>query len=195
MKKLTLMAASLLAALSVYGQGSVDFNNFGNALPPDGGVIHGIRGDGVALADGIVAQLYWSSSMSGQFMATGTPTPVGDAFGAEFPGFFGAGVLTIPGVTPPGGVAFFEVRAWEVAYGASFEAAASAPAMGGRQAFIGTSGVFMADTGNPQDVPPGLPTDLGALIPSFRVNPVPEPSVIALGLIGAGALLMLRRRK
>jgi hypothetical protein len=191
MKKLTLMAASLMAALSVYGQGTVDFNNFGNT---EGGVLNSLTGSSVSIDDGVVAQLYWSDSMTGNFAATGNPVTVGDAFGTPFPGYFSGGVLTIPDVMPAGGPAFFEVKAWESAYGATFEAASAAGAMGGRTALLGSSGVFMSDTGNPNAIPPDLPPDLGSLIPTFTVSPVPEPSVIALGLIGAGALLMLRRR-
>jgi hypothetical protein len=192
MKKLTLMAASLMAALSVYGQGTVDFNNFGDT---SGGVMNELTGASVQVSDGVVAQLYWSLSMGGEFMPTAVPVPVGDAFGTPFPGYFSGGVLTIAGVSPAGGPAFFEVRAWESAYGATFEAASAAGAMNGRLALTGRSGVFTSDTGNPNAIPPDLPPDLGSLIPNFSVSPVPEPSVIALGLIGAGALLMLRRRK
>jgi hypothetical protein len=187
MKKLTLTAASLLAALSVYAQGTVDFNNF---LNTEGGVINGVTGQSVSMNDGVVAQLYWSATMDGVYVAAGAPTMVGSAFGTPFPGYFGGGTVTIPEVMPPGSAAYFEVRAWESSFGATFEEATQNDA-----ALRGVSDAFMSDTGNPGAQPPDLPADLGGLIPTFTVNVVPEPSVVALGLLGAGTLLLLRRRK
>ena len=192
MKKLTVTAASLLAAISVYAQGTVDFNNF---LNTEGGVFNEDTMSAVSMDDGIVAQLYWSSTMDGVYQAAGAPTMIGTAFGTPFPGYFGGGVVRIEGVDPAGSGIFAEVRAWESSYGATYEEAAAAGMMNGRFAILGTSPVFMTDTGNPNAAPPDLPADLGALIPAFSVMSVPEPSVVALGLMGAGALLLLRRRK
>lgn len=191
MKKLTLTAASLMAAVSVYAQGTVDFQNF---LAPEG-IGNDRTGAPVVVADNIVAQLYWSATMSGVYMAVGTPTMVGDAFGTPFPGYFGAlDAIRIDQITPAGGTAFFEVRAWESTYGNTFEAAIAAGPMNGRVALRGVSGPFEIDTGNPLASPPDIPPDVGSFMPNFSVN-VPEPSVVALGIIGAGALLLLRRRK
>jgi hypothetical protein len=189
MKKLTLIAASLVAALNLYAQGDVIFDNF------EGGLLaNNFRGGDVAASDGIVVQLYASMSGNG-----GTFIPVPDSIvqaGLLADGFYDRGVVRIPASVVGGGAgAFLEVRAWESAYGASFEEAVNAAAMGGRVALRGISPTFMvAATGNPSATPPGVPVSISALVPAFGVN-VPEPSVIALGLIGAGALLVLRRRK
>jgi hypothetical protein len=188
MKKLTLIAASLIAALNIYAQGDVIFDNFG------GGLVHnGRTGADVATADGVVVQLYASMTANGTF------TPVANSIvqvGLLADGFFDGGVVRIPAsIIGPGAAAFMEVRAWETAYGASFEEAVAANPMGGRLALRGISNRFSVQmTGNPMASPPGVPIPLSDLVPGFAVN-VPEPSVIALGLIGAGALLVLRCRK
>jgi hypothetical protein len=196
MKKLTLIAASLVAALNTYAQGTVVFDNFGGGL-----VNNAFRGGDVSTADGIVVQLY--ASMTG---AQGSFQPVPGSVvqvGVLADGFYSitdsvtipASIIGTAAPTLPGPGAFLEVRAWETAYGSSFEQAVGAPAMGGRVALRGISPSFMVvSTGNPAAQPPGLPTLLSDLTPGFSVN-VPEPSVIALGVIGAGALLLLRRRK
>jgi hypothetical protein len=192
MKKVTLIAASLLAALNIYAQGDVVFDNL---FSPTG--VHNLfRGGDVETTDGVVVQLY--ASMTG---ADGTFMPVPNSIGQVgviFPGYFEVGTVRIPNtIIGPGAGAFLEVRAWETAYGQTFEEATAAGPMGAenRVALRGISPRFMVPaTGNPNASPPGTPVPLGDMIPEFGVN-VPEPSVIALGLIGAGALLVLRRRK
>lgn len=188
MKKLTLIAASLIAALNIYAQGDVVFDNF------EGGLVrNGMRNADASASDGIVVQLYASMTQNGTYQ----PVPGSIVqVGLIADGFFEGGVVRIPAsIIGPGAGAFLEVRAWETAYGASYEQAVAANPMGGRVALRGESTRFMvASTGNPNTSPPGLPVSISALIPGFSVN-VPEPSVIALGLIGAGALLVLRRRK
>jgi len=184
MKKLTLIAASLIAALNIYAQGTVVFDNFG------GGVVHNDRtGADVTVADGIVVQLYASMTANGTFIAV--PDSILQV-GELGDGFFGreAQVLIPASIIGAGGRAFMEVRAWESAFGATFEEAVAARP----DSLRGISGRFDTVTGNPTTAPPGTPVPLSNLVPGFSVN-VPEPSVIALGLIGAGALLVLRRRK
>ena len=73
-------------------------------------------------------------------------------------------------------VANFLIRAWEVADPAGH---------------FGESDIITVATGNPDAIPAGTPGSLGAV--SFQL--VPEPSVFALGALGAGALLLLRRRR
>ena len=63
-------------------------------------------------------------------------------------------------------------------------------------AFVGRNPIFTLktkDPGNVLETTPNLYTATG--YQGFRLTPVPEPSAIVLGVLGAGALLMLRRRK
>lgn len=100
-------------------------------------------------------------------------------------------VKTVPTTGGPGGAVTLQIRAWSAGF-ASYE---EALATGSTAVFIGKSGLFsLSSTGNPQAEPPVVPTDMVGFV-GFNVAPVPEPSVIALGVLGLGALLMLRRRK
>lgn len=189
MKKLALTAIALLATLSVYAQGEVSFgNNTATRIMIDKTPVGGAVGFAAA-ADGIVVGLYWAPlSDPNNFRQLGAAVNVG----VPLPGLFSGGTRTTGPETPEGGVARFQVRGWEAAYGSTYEAALAAPAMNGRVAFTGTSTIFEGATGDPPLQTPQPITGMG--FQSFTVV-VPEPSVVALGLIGAGALLLLRRRK
>lgn len=100
------------------------------------------------------------------------------------PGYFDNGVVLVPGATA-GSPASFEVRAWT---GAATYAAA---------ALTGTSGTFSSATGSWDDAatPPPVRQGPDLAMPTFTVAPViPEPSTIALGILGAAALLIRRRK-
>jgi len=88
-----------------------------------------------------------------------------------------------------GGNSKVQVRAWRLADGATWEEAKANP-----NGMWGQSESIVIDT-----VPTGG-TDFGAPmigLKSFNLqqNVVPEPTTISLGLLGAGALLMRRRKK
>jgi len=88
--------------------------------------------------------------------------------------------VDVPGVQP-GANATFVIRAWQTSLG-SFDAAKAAGS-------FGQSDPFTVAVGG-GTLPPGNLTTLTA----FTVTVVPEPSVIVLGVLGAAALA-LRRRK
>jgi hypothetical protein len=175
MKKILLIAVAAFVSVSVYAQGTVDFANIGGQirLAPE-------MGGGPAPAGAsIMAALYWAPdgvTDNAAFMQ------VGASANLLAPGTVVGGTRTAP-VTPPGATANFQIRAWEVASGATFDEATHR----------GISDIVSVATGNPTVTPPGVPGSLGAL--SVQMAIVPEPSVIALGALGAGALLLLRRRK
>jgi len=113
---------------------------------------------------------------------------------APIAGRYSTGTRSTPSTTPYGEAAWFQVRAWETAFGADYMAAATNPnQIGGRSALLGTSTILRVTTGNPTTTPAGNPTAIA--VSGFILNPVPEPSVIGLGVLGVGALLLLRRRK
>lgn len=192
MKKLLLTAAAIAASLNLYAQGTVTFQNNNSTL-----VMNSLTGSAVAEADGIRAMLYWApQSDANNFTPISAAVVVGKAGALTVPGRYSGGTATTGAATAPGAGAWFQVKAWELAYGTTYEIASAAPASGGRQALRGESNKFLTTgTGNPTTQPPGTPVNLATSgVQGFTVV-VPEPSVIALGLIGAGALLALRRRK
>jgi hypothetical protein len=194
MKKLLLTLVAMTVSVGVFAQGTVDFKNIGGKT-----VLNAyVNNTPVAATaqSGIVAGLYWA--------------PVGAADDAAFQlvgasanflgnGLFSGGNRTVP-TTAPNGVVAMQVRAWETAFGATYQAVVDNTTpqnIGGvtRLGLAGKSASFEGTLGNPTTVPPGAPLNIAPLMPQFAVNVVPEPSVIALGVLGAGALLLLRRRK
>lgn len=112
----------------------------------------------------------------------------------DFPiaGKFNGGVATFANVAP-GAVGFFEVSGWTGSF------ANYAAAVAGGAAF-GFTTVWENVTGG-VGTPPSTPVSIssanwnGALLLTSATAPMPEPTTIALGGLGAAALLMLRRRK
>jgi len=173
----------MLTALGVYAQGTVNFANNSSTQ-----VIDGDDGMPVTNADGILAALYWAPlSAPSSFSQLGAAAQVQAITVPSFLGIYNGGARTTGNETAPGEAAWFEVKAWDMAYANYDEALAG----GGK---TGTSGAFMVTTGG-AGTPASTPANLvGNGLQGFVVA-VPEPSVVALGLLGAGALLLLRRRK
>jgi hypothetical protein len=188
MKKLIISAICVLAALGAYGQGTINFTNFNPPLDAPvfdiGGMASNTRLDG----SGFMAQLY-AGPVGGTLEAIGAASPFLSGAGA---GYFNGGTRTIATVAP-GVMADVQVRAWNVGSGSTFEAAMTAGTG------YGMSGTLTLVTGGDTaggTQPPTSPSALSGL-QSFELvggGTIPEPSTIALGLLGAG-LLVFRRRK
>jgi hypothetical protein len=119
---------------------------------------------------------------AGLFLASDLNTALGTTDFVPGTGFLNAIDITVPGHPVGDATAQYVVRAWET--GKTFATST----------IYGSSGVFASTAlggANPPN-PPSTPPDLGPNFSGFRM--VPEPSTIALGAIGIGALL-LRRRK
>lgn len=173
MKKLAVLAALTVMSLSAWAQvATVALNNFDADKP-----IFAIGG-----APAPVNQDYYVQLLGGP--VGGPLTPVGDGILiADFPGYFDGGVGVVPGVAP-GGQADLELRAWKGTGG--FGAATESGKVNWSQA---------TGTWNNQLVPPPPPTGASLAIPSnIQIAIIPEPSTIALGLLGAAALLIRRRK-
>jgi hypothetical protein len=185
MKKLLITAAAVLASLNLMAQGTVVFQNSTASrvfIDSVGGTAAG-AGYAVALyyaADGVTDE--------NAFVQLGGSAAITS-------GIFAGGTRTAP-IAAPGGFGNFQVRGWTTAYATSYEAALQAPRPDGLNKG-GKSAIVRVDTGDPTSVPPGTATPLASAgLASFALTPiVPEPSAIALGILGAGALLLLRRRK
>jgi hypothetical protein len=141
----------------------------------------GAPGTTLAAVSGAVANMYTVSDNQGLYDVTGNPN------------------ATIPGVAA-GSPASLQLKAWYNGGGtiSSYEAAV---ADGLAKAPNGVSTVGQINLGGGTVTPPDLPSPLTtasgtAGITSFNVtSAVPEPSTIALGLVGASAFLMRLRRK
>ena len=181
MKKLLLLSGLMVAALGVYAQGTVNFAN-GAA-----GVSAPIRDDRqnpsvLAQGPGFQAQLYVgpAGTVSSALLTTNGVSGAPQAFAANPPGFFFGGTRSIAG-SAEGTTLTMQVRAWATSAGSSWEAAG--PAARGESNLIQVSLGGIGPT----------PNMVG--LQSFGVGIVPEPSSIALGLLGLGAIVLFRRRK
>jgi hypothetical protein len=183
MKHCLVTLAAFVVAASTYAQGTVNFVNkitgsidarvfYGNATTP-------AVGGGATQDTQFVAQLW---------QTTGTVGPVGDPIAfrnsGAGTGYWAGQARTLAGVAE-NGTASVKVVAWSTALGATYEAAKAA--YGG--AGTGESAVISIATGGGLN-PPAPLTGLT----SFTIATIPEPSIAALGLLGAG-LLLIRRKK
>jgi hypothetical protein len=173
MKKLLLTAAAMLAVLGAHAQGTVNFANIGTGVNAP---FNDVGGAALAGANWSVELLAGSSATALNPVVTLTPTFSAGYFngGSQNVGFAGAG--------------FYQVRVWNTAAGATYAAAAANATLGR----IADSGA-LAITPTQPATPPGTPAPLAGLT-SLTLTQVPEPSTIALGLLGAAALLIRRRK-
>jgi hypothetical protein len=178
MKKLLIALAAAFIAVASYGQGQVVFaNKVGTAV--DAPVF--IQGTQTGPGPNYSAQLYLSSG--GSLTPLGTPAafrPAGTGSAAIADRYWVNQTVDVTGVAA-GANATFVVRAWKTSLG-TFDAAKATGAN------FGESAPLTIAVGG-ETLPPANLVGLQG----FTIA-VPEPSVIALGVLGASALL-LRRRK
>lgn len=170
MKKVLVAIAALLVSVSAYAQGQVNFRtHIGSATPPIDYKIY--NADGTTLAVGAFAQLVAVSGNSVTPM-TELPATVNAA------GYVSAGAATFAGLLP-GTSANLILRAWQGTAGSTYDTAS----------IKGQSAPFAVTF----SVAPNPPSDLLTL-GTGSFNLVPEPTTLALGAIGLGALLIRRRK-
>lgn len=188
MKKLLLtLVACMAVSATGFSQGQVNFNNrVANPSAPGTFLVDAPVSNvgGLTRLEGpsYMVQLYAGPSGT----AEAALTPVGDAL--PFRAGAGAGYINVTGVDPnrvipgvaAGAQATIQLRAWDVASGASWDVAL----------IRGESNIFAVTTGGGLDLPANL---VG--LQSFNLAIVPEPSTIALGLVGFAALMFRFRRK
>jgi MYXO-CTERM domain-containing protein len=196
MKKILLLAALVGMAVTSFGQGVVQFNNKVSASGVDApitgvtgakidesltpgyraalyGIVGSIPGSDSALDNQILVSSIGSGNTWVNFRtgaAAGYINTAGDAGRMFASGGFSATVTV-------------QVRAWFGNY-STYEAARAAGAPIGK-----SNMVQMTTTTSATDT--SVPAIVG--LQGFQV--VPEPSSIALGLLGLGAIAMIRRRK
>jgi hypothetical protein len=193
MKKVIVISAlAVLATLSSYGQGSVFFGNNSSTLVR----MDSATGAAVAPGSRFMVELMYAPDQTPLAAFDAVATAVGSPVSFNGPpGVFNGSNRTVDTITPAGGFGLFQVRVWETATPGATDYRSAV--LTGNSAFrAGASGILRVDTGDPTTTPPGTAALLTANgLTGFFVSPIPEPSVIGLGLLGAGALLMLRRRK
>jgi hypothetical protein len=192
MKQTVLALSALLVAVSSFAQGQL---NFSNRVLPDVDAIVTYAGDS-ALPAGPAGSGFWGQLLAGP--VGGALAPIGAP--VEFRndvriGYITAGGAVSVGTVAPGSDASVQMVAWHKSLGNDYAAAVAA-----NQGGVGASSIFTVTTGGAGS-PPSLPANLVAkagttpAFAAFSVSTlVPEPTIAALGLLGAG-LLMIRRKK
>lgn len=177
MKRLAIVAIGMLTTVGVWAQGTINFAN--GAAGVDAPVFNvdtttrlagsGFRAD-FAFAAGTVVDPNALSNVQGASVPFGTGATVGYFFGGQQAL---AGQATGSTVT-------IQVRAWDLSSGASWDTAL----------IRGESQLVTVVLG-------GGPLPAANLVglQSFSLSVIPEPSTIALGLVGFAALLFRFRRK
>ena len=172
MKKLMIAVAALMVSIAAYGQGQFVFNN---RIPPD--INAKIQlGDGTALA-GTAYTVQLLAGLAGTPTAQLVPIGTTDFRSGAAAGYVNALTATVPGVGE-GKNADVVLRVF-------------AGVGTGGTALTPDLGPFTVTLHEAPNTPANLPMGTSALV----VNAVPEPATLALGLIGLGALLAIRRRK
>jgi len=188
MKKLIPFLALTVLASGAYAQGVITFAN--NVITPNTPYVldtTGARLTGTQWA----AQLYYGASQTSLAAHTAAPNrfrAAGSALAGTWSTTTGANrTLTGGGAAVP---VFAQVRVWDLNQFATYEAAVAG---GG---ITGTSSIFTYTQrlSSPPATTDTYMTDASGN-PLFQSFAIPEPSVIGLGIIGVGALFMLRRRK
>jgi hypothetical protein len=198
MKTLVSLMMLLLAAASLRAQGTVEFKNLvagGNKVQlcdwwPHPQVID-------CPVEGYVVALFWAP--------IGTLDPnafqqLGPAVPMVRPGYFSAGLRTIPEPFVGGADAFFLLRGWPSQYASIGEADEAATAMGPPywgNIHVGMSEMWCMKTANPNAAPPDIPPAIGSYgFPGLYMGTlIPEPSILTLGLLGLAGWLLVRRMR
>lgn len=186
MRLKALVAVGALLALPVLGQGTLNFATVGSAVGGSGAKVTSTALPGGVTGANFFAQLYYSTDNTTYTALAGSQTTFRTGAAA---GFVVAKQVAVPGVLP-GGSVWIQMRAWEGAAGSSFETAANSAT--GISNNIQVNNLGGTPAGGLPITDPNLTGLTGfALAPTVIV---PEPSTIALGLLGAAGLLIRRRK-
>jgi hypothetical protein len=191
-KSLLTLALVALSAVASYAQGTIQFSNNGLSAVKYQDVLGGAI---VNAPDGCVIGVYWGATADA--LTLQTPTTTTFTSGGVSGLYNGGGVYALTG-SNPGQAVFMKIAGWLTKGGttpATINGGIADPRIThyGESAVVQTLG--LAPTAGPGIVVVQGPAGTTASrTKPFTIAPVPEPSVIALGALGLGALL-LRRRK
>lgn len=178
MKKTLIVLAAIFIAASSFAQGVVVFNNRVTGLI-DAPVMRGPANPGGA-GEGVTAQLMLVGA--GGALTPLIPTTTFRTTSVAATPYVNGVDVTVPGVEP-GNAATLRMVAYQTAAG-SFEAARNSTSFA-----FGQSNDITVTLGGGTLPPANL---VG--LQGFSMFVVPEPSTIALGILGAAALLFRRRK-
>jgi len=200
MKKLFLTAFACITTLVAFGQGVVSINTAGaNAYVKYSNTVDSVLCSGTLFNAG----LYWASD-SATLASGGGSLVVGLAnFGTGTSsgyvlGTTGGGNRTI--ASQAGTLTYFQLRAWSTGF-SDYASALAGPAgtlfsvISGPNAAPIVSATPTSTSGQSPTVIAWAPGSSSGAPLFVNLIAVPEPSVIALGVLGLGGLLFLRRRK
>jgi hypothetical protein len=191
-KERLVLAIALLATFQLYGQGTVNLSNFLLNAP-----VYNAQTCLDAIAGTTFSVALYSAPYDPANPVPPNPSAMTQA-GAAAPlvaaGIYFDGTRTASNITPPGSLGWFQVKAWETAFGATYEQAQTNPA-----ALIGVSNIILVLTGDPGPPPVGIPGNLigisGITLSAAGTPPcVPEGSPVVLGFLGAALLSLLRAK-
>lgn len=191
MKKIlvTLTVALLGLSAHTYAQGYLSMNTGGGGVNAAAtNRITGLRVSGTAFR----AQLFWALGAGmpeASLMPVLDPTAFFNATGLIL-STTGGGNRTFL-ATPGGSTLTVQIRAWEAALGADFATAHAAWLLSDGSKVLGGSKVINVTLTQA----PASPALLTGLNPGWYLEPVPEPSIVALGILGGLGVLLFRRRK
>jgi len=192
MNKLAYIVAASALVVSAFGQGSVNVNN--RTLSP-AQLVTDVSGAPLS-GTSFVAQLVYGANNTTPATVLGANMPfrvsTSSSVGSWNPG--AEGIRTLTGFDT-GAVVAMQVRVWDSSVFSSWDAASAALAAGGHTVATqaGVSSVFTYTVGSASD-------PSSQAIVNFRgfqltaIPVVPEPTTIALGALGAAALLWRRRK-
>lgn len=183
MKKILAIAALVVAAYGAQAQGNFTFSNRVPSSNLDQPILD-VGGATKVSGANFVAAIF----LNGTQLGATAPFRTGAGAGYWNPGADSARSVT--GKLAGDVVSGFTVKVWDTAKGATYEASRAA---GGAS---GESNPFSIALGGPK-ADPNLPAELPGNMTNFQaftLTVVPEPSVLALGALGAAALLFRRRK-
>jgi MYXO-CTERM domain-containing protein len=195
MKKLLLAALFTGAVVSASAQGTLNFaNSTGTRLTNNAGASFPAAGNSTYKAG-----IYWGPQGTAEGSLALLPAGSNGVTTTWGPlsGIFSGGTATFPvaGGTPIA----VQIRVWTATYNDYAAALAGQPTHPTEALGKGVlQTLVLGAVGDPPSAPQDLAAPSGGGTPFQRfgvLTPVPEPSSIALGLLGLGAIALFRRRK
>jgi len=182
MKHLIYLAAAVSVSVGACAQGTVNFNNSKSTVGGNGAQVTRCL-DGLGVSSQFVAQL-WAGPDASSLAPVGAVLAFRDGAGRGFLNTTGQDTVRVIPTVAPGAVATIRIYVWDRTKGVTYMDSVRNGGEGG------LSNIFSVRTGG-DDEPASLPANLVGLQPFCLI--VPEPSTLALGALGLGALLWRRR--